>query len=96
VNPSNEELLMLVRNVIRRSALPKTVIARDANISRAALNSWIAGVRTPQTNSLRHLAAGLRRRMDVLGELAAELEKAAGEDECRRSSSWSKTRPRAA
>lgn len=77
-NLSDEELLMLVRDVIQRSALPKAVIARDAHISRAALNSWIAGVRVPQTNSLRHLASGLRRRVEVLSELASELEKAAG------------------
>jgi hypothetical protein len=68
---------MLVRDVIKRSALPKTVIARDANISRAALNSWIAGARTPQTNSLRHLATGLRKRVEVLSRLADELERAA-------------------
>ena len=72
-----EELLMIVRKVIKESGLPKTVLARDSAISTAALNSWVAGVRTPQPNSLRHLAGGLEHRADLLKELAEQLRRAA-------------------
>ena len=72
-----EELLMLVRKVIKESGLPKAVLARDADISRAALNSWIGGERQPRANSLRHLAGGLEQRAEVLKELAEQLRRAA-------------------
>ena len=72
-----QELLMLVRRVIQESGLPKTVLAGDSHISRAALNSWVAGVRTPQANSLQHLASGLERRADLLRRLAEQVREAA-------------------
>lgn len=76
MNPS-EELLMIVRRAIQESGLPKAVIAQDAHVSRSTLDSWIAGVRRPRGNSLRHLAQGLRARAARLVELAEALDKAA-------------------
>ena len=72
-----EELLMIVREAIQESGLPKAVIARDANISRAALDSWIAGVRVPRGNSLRHLAEGLEKRGERIKSLAEQIRVAA-------------------
>ena len=68
---------MLVRDIIRDSELPTTVLARDAQLSRAALQAWVAGVRTPQPESVHQLAQGLRKRAARLAELAEELDKAA-------------------
>ena len=74
---SQKELLMIVREAIQESGLPKAVIAQDAHISRSTLDSWIAGVRMPRGNSLKHLAAGLRARAARLVELAEKLDRAA-------------------
>ena len=68
---------MIVRKVIKESGLPKTVLSRDSAISTAALNSWVVGVRSPQPNSLRHLAGGLEKRAELLRDLAEQLRKAA-------------------
>ncbi len=72
-----EELLMIVREAIQESGLPKSVIAQDAHISRSTLDSWIAGVRSPRGNSLRHLAEGLDKRADRLRALAGRIRVAA-------------------
>lgn len=69
----------LVSTVIERSGYTRSQLAKDAGLSRAALNSWTAGRREPQPESLRQLAAGLRRRAGVLEALAGELEGAAAE-----------------
>ena len=68
---------MLVRRVIQQSEIPQAVIARDAQLSRAALNAWISERRTPQPESVKQLADGLRARAARLVELAEELDKAA-------------------
>ena len=70
---------MLVHQIIEDSGLPRTLISRDSGLSPDALHSWLSKRRTPQPESLRQLAAGLRQRGAHLNELAAELEKAAGE-----------------
>jgi transcriptional regulator with XRE-family HTH domain len=70
---------MLVREAIQASGIPKARLARDAGLSRAALNAWISGARMPQPESIRQLAEGLRSRAGRLQDLAAELERAAGE-----------------
>jgi hypothetical protein len=68
---------MLVRKIIRDSELPTTVLARDAQLSRVALQAWVAGKRTPQPESIHQLAEGLRARAARLVELAEQLDKAA-------------------
>ncbi len=74
---SSQEVLMLVKEVIQESELPKALLARDANLSWDALNSWLAERRTPQPESLHQLAEGLRKRAARLEELAERLDKAA-------------------
>lgn len=72
-----EEVRMLVREIIQASELPTTLLARDANLSRDALNAWVADRRTPQPESVKQLADGLRKRAARLAELAEALDKGA-------------------
>jgi hypothetical protein len=79
-----EEARMLIGEVIEESGVPRTVLAEDAGLSRAALNSWTArgrAARTPEPESLRQLASGLEKRATVLQRLAERLRKAAGDRE---------------
>jgi hypothetical protein len=78
-----EEAKMLATRAIQESEIPKAVLARDAKLSRFTLNGWFAkgkAARTPNTESLKQLASGLRRRAAKLLDLARELEAAAGEE----------------
>ena len=72
-----EEVRVLIRKVIAESELPKAVLARDSELSYAALNSWIVGARDPRPESVKQLADGLRARAARLVELAEDLDKAA-------------------
>jgi transcriptional regulator with XRE-family HTH domain len=65
----------VVREVIEESGLPRTLIAEDANVSRAAIIAWLAGTRTPQPESVAHLADGLERRARLIQSLVARLRK---------------------
>lgn len=68
---------MLAREAIQDSGLSKAQIARDAGLSRAALNAWIAGAREPESESLLRLASGLETRAEHLRGLAGRLRKSA-------------------
>jgi transcriptional regulator with XRE-family HTH domain len=65
----------VVREVIEESGLPRTLIAEDANVSRASIIAWLAGTRTPQPESVAQLADGLERRAKVIQALVARLRK---------------------
>lgn len=65
----------VVREVIEESGLPRTLIAQDANVSRAAIIAWLAGTRTPQPESVAQLADGLERRAKLLQGLVTRLRK---------------------
>jgi transcriptional regulator with XRE-family HTH domain len=65
----------VVREVIEESGLPRTLIAEDANVSRASIIAWLAGTRTPQPDSVAQLADGLERRAKVIQALVARLRK---------------------
>lgn len=65
----------VVREVIEESGLPRTLIAEDANVSRAAIIAWLAGTRTPQSESVAQLADGLERRAKLILTLVARLRK---------------------
>jgi transcriptional regulator with XRE-family HTH domain len=72
-----EEIRMAVQRVLRD--VPLRDIAEDSGLSYGTVRKWAAGLRTPQPESLRQLAVGLRKRGTHLHDLAEELEKAAGE-----------------
>ena len=63
----------MVREVIEESGLPRTLIAEDANLSRATLITWLAGTRTPQPETVAQLANGLERRAKLLEALVRRL-----------------------
>jgi transcriptional regulator with XRE-family HTH domain len=64
-----------VREVIEESGLPRTLIAEDAHLSRAALIAWLAGTRTPQPESIAQLADGLEKRAKQLQSLVTKLRR---------------------
>jgi transcriptional regulator with XRE-family HTH domain len=68
-----EKLSQVVREVIEESGLPRTLIAEDANLSRATLITWLAGTRTPQPETVAQLADGLERRASQLQSLVGKL-----------------------
>lgn len=70
---SPDRIQKIVREVIQESALPRTLLARDAELSRAALEAWVVGARTPQSESVEQLANGLMRRANQLQHLAVRL-----------------------
>jgi transcriptional regulator with XRE-family HTH domain len=71
-----EKLSQVVRDVIEESGLPRTLIAEDANLSRATLITWLAGTRTPQPETVAQLADGIERRANQLQALVAKLRQA--------------------
>lgn len=68
---------MIVQRALSEGPFMLKQLAEEAGLSYDALRSWATGRRTPQPESLRQLADGLRRRAEVLQELAGELEGAA-------------------
>lgn len=68
---------MLIKRVIEEGTSSVRDLADAAGLSYDALRSWSVGRREPQSESLRQLASGLRKRRDELDKLAEELEKAA-------------------
>jgi transcriptional regulator with XRE-family HTH domain len=71
-----EKIAEVVREVIEESGLPRTLIAEDANLSRATLITWLAGTRTPQPETVAQLADGLERRANQLHALVSRLRRA--------------------
>lgn len=69
---------MIVQRVLKD--VPLREIAEASGLSYGTVRKWAVGLRTPQPEALRRLAEGLRKRGSQLGELAAELEGAAGEE----------------
>jgi hypothetical protein len=65
----------VVREVIEESGLPRTLIAEDANVSRASIIAWLAGTRTPQPDSVAQLADGLEKRAKLILAQVARLRK---------------------
>jgi transcriptional regulator with XRE-family HTH domain len=76
----SEKLQRLVREIIRESELPRTLLAKDAEISRAAVEAWLSGNRNPTSQSAEQLAAGLERRATRLQYLAFRLRNGLEQD----------------
>jgi transcriptional regulator with XRE-family HTH domain len=70
-----EKVQSVVREVIEESGLPRTLIAEDANLSRASIIAWLAGTRTPQPESVAQLADGLEKRAKLIQAQVARLRK---------------------
>lgn len=69
----SSRLQKLVKEIIQESELPRTLLANDADLSRAALEAWLSGNRNPSTESAAQLAAGLEKRASRLQYLAFRL-----------------------
>jgi transcriptional regulator with XRE-family HTH domain len=74
-----EKIAEVVREVIEESGLPRTLIAEDANLSRATLITWLAGTRTPQPETVAQLADGLEKRAIKLQLLVSTLRRVLGD-----------------
>jgi transcriptional regulator with XRE-family HTH domain len=69
---------MKAKTVIEDSGLTRAQIARDSGLSEATVWAWLKETRNPSPDSMRQLAAGLRKRGARLERLADELDRAAG------------------
>jgi transcriptional regulator with XRE-family HTH domain len=70
-----EKLRKEVAEILQESELPRTLIAKDAELGRATLESWLSGLRNPSPESLAQVADGLEKRGDRLQKLATRLRK---------------------
>jgi len=68
---------MLVRKALTECGLTRAQLARDADVSEAALWAWWKGSRSPTEESLKKLAAGLRARSAELDRIADQIEQVA-------------------
>jgi len=58
-----EKLRKGVAEVLHESELPRTLVAKDAELGRATLESWLSGLRNPSPESVAHFVyawGGLR------------------------------------
>lgn len=62
--------------VIKESGLPRTLIAKDAALGRATVESWLSGLRSPSAESAAQIASALEMRAAHLNKLAAQLRHA--------------------
>ena len=70
-----ETLRKGVAEVLHESELPRTLVAKDAELGRATLESWISGLRNPSPESVAQVASALEKRAERLQRLAANLRK---------------------
>ena len=79
--PEAEELAMLIQRVLNEGPFSTQQLAEESGISYNTLYSWAKLKRFPRPESLRQLAAGLRKRGEIMESLAADLERAASRSE---------------
>ena len=70
-----EKLRKGVAEVLQESELPRTLVAKDAELGRATLESWLSGLRNPSPESVAQIASALEKRAERLQRLAAKLRK---------------------
>ena len=70
-----ETLRKGVAEVLHESELPRTLVAKDAELGRATLESWLSGLRNPSPESVAQIATALEKRAERLQRLAAKLRK---------------------
>lgn len=68
-----EKLRKGVAEVLHESELPRTLIAKDADLGRATLESWLSGLRNPSPESVAQIASALEKRAERLQRLAVKL-----------------------
>jgi transcriptional regulator with XRE-family HTH domain len=70
-----EKLRKEIAEILQESELPRTLIAKDAELGRATLESWLSGLRNPSPESLAQVADGLEKRGHRLQKLATRLRR---------------------
>jgi hypothetical protein len=75
-----EKLRKGVAEVLHESELPRTLVAKDAELGRATLESWLSGLRNPSPESVAQIASALEKRAERLQRLAARLRKLLAEN----------------
>jgi hypothetical protein len=75
-----EEDRVLIRRVLKEGPFSLRELAADAGVKYQTLRTWAAGLSGPRREGMQLVAQGLRKRAEVLQDLAAELDGAAGEE----------------
>jgi len=75
-----EKLRKVIAEILLESELPRTLVAKDAELGRATLEAWLSGLRNPSAESAAQLASGLEQRAERLQQLAIRLRKVLAED----------------
>jgi transcriptional regulator with XRE-family HTH domain len=70
-----KKLRKVIAEILLESELPRTLVAKDAGLGRATLESWLSGLRNPSAESVAQIASGLEQRAARLQQLAARLRK---------------------
>lgn len=65
---------MLIQEALEKGPFSIQDFAEDVGVSYHTLYSWVRGRRTPQPESVKQVAEGLRKRAKKLEELAAKLD----------------------
>ena len=82
MEPEQERRAMVVQQALERAPFSMRQLATASGLSYATLRAWSARAPVaPQPDSMRKLAAGLRKRSEELAELAREVEGAADRGE---------------
>jgi hypothetical protein len=75
-----EKLRKAIAEILLESELPRTLIAKDAELGRATLEAWLSGLRNPSAESAAQIASGLDQRAERLHQLAMRLRKVLAEE----------------
>ena len=76
-----EKLRKAIADILLESELPRTLVARDAELGRATLEAWLSGLRNPSAESVAQVAYGLEQRAAHLQRLAARLRRLLADEE---------------
>lgn len=70
-----EKLRKAIAEILLESELPRTLVAKDAELGRATLEAWLSGLRNPSAESAAQIASGFEQRAAHLQRLATRLRR---------------------
>jgi transcriptional regulator with XRE-family HTH domain len=70
--------MKLIQRVLKEAPFSMRQLAEEAGVGYALVRAWRIGRRAPLPETLRDVAAALRKRGDTLARLADELDREAG------------------
>jgi transcriptional regulator with XRE-family HTH domain len=77
---TREALSMVAQNALKAATPSMRELAEETGLTYSTLRAWSAGARIPSAAHASTLARALKARAAKLEALAAELERAAGEE----------------